>query len=68
MKNSKVLLQHQKFANEKGLLVDGEYEFKTLADANEYARLRCEWWGSNLVYLGAEAKGENFYPMFNVFD
>lgn len=42
--------------------------YPTREMANEYARLQCEWWGSNLVYLGAEEKNGLFYPYFNVWD
>jgi hypothetical protein len=45
-----------------------EYAFKTQADANEYAKLKCEWWGSNLVYLGAAEKNGLWHPGFNVWD
>ena len=37
-------------------------------DANEYAKLICKWWGSNLVYLGAELIDGYYFPQFNVFD
>jgi hypothetical protein len=37
-------------------------------DANKYAKLKCEWWGSNLVYLGAELIDGYYFPQFNVFD
>lgn len=64
--------KHAQFEREKAVLVKGkysdEYAFKTQADANEYARLKCEWWGSNLVYLGAQEKDGFWYPGFNVWD
>lgn len=37
-------------------------------DANEFARLKKKWWGSNLVILGAELIDGYYYPQFNVFD
>lgn len=36
--------------------------------ALEFATLKVEWWGSNLVFLGVEEKSGKFYPCFNVFD
>ena len=42
--------------------------YSTRAQANEFARLQCEWWGSNLVYLGAEEKKGLFIPYFNIWD
>lgn len=42
--------------------------YKTAAEAHEFARLKCDYWGSSLVYLGAEQLNNLFYPGFNVWD
>jgi hypothetical protein len=48
---------------------NGNGGFTTPEQANEYAQIRCAWWGSNLVYLGCSQKEDGFfYPGFNVFD
>jgi hypothetical protein len=46
----------------------GDDGFKTPELATEYARLKTDWWGSNLVYLGNEEVDGLFYPKFNSFD
>ncbi len=45
---------------------NGGLETKELAA--EFAKLKLDWWGSNLVFLGIEEKAGKFYPSFNVFD
>ena len=37
-------------------------------EANEYAKLKIEWWGSNLIYVGCDELEGYFYPKFNVWD
>ena len=55
-----------KFQNEYGDNSDG---FPTKELASEYARLKRQWWGSNLVFLGVEAQVDGKYKaFFNVFD
>jgi len=62
-------LKHKEFETEREVVDPSNVSaFKTQADANEYARLKCEWWGSNLVYLGAEEKNGLWYPGFNVWN
>jgi hypothetical protein len=61
-------LKHKIFEIENGVLINGDYAFKTREDANQYAKLKCEWWGSNLIYLGAEEKNGLFYCGFNVWN
>ena len=62
-------LAHNKFMVEHGIIVEGnDYGFKTHSDANKYAKLKCEWWGSNLVYLGAKEENGLWFPGFNVWD
>jgi len=56
------------FAKQKGLNINYNWCFKTIEDANEYAKLKCEWWGSNLIYLGSKNIDGYFYPGFNVWD
>ena len=64
----KTTLDHAIFEKENGVLINGNYGFKTLDDANHYAKLYCDWWGYNLVYLGAEEKNGLFYCGFNVWN
>lgn len=46
---------------------NGGYHTEELA--GEYAAIYCDWWGSNLVYLGCKQKEDGcYYPFFNVFD
>jgi hypothetical protein len=45
-----------------------EIGYLTLEQANEFSRLQCGWWGSNLIYLGAEEKQGLFVPYFNIWD
>jgi len=40
--------------------------FATSELASKYARLRLEWWGSNLVFLGIEEKNGRFFPGFGL--
>lgn len=47
---------------------NGENGFSTLELAGQFAKLKSEWWGSNLVILETEEKDGRFYPAFNVFD
>jgi hypothetical protein len=61
--SDKALNKFNAFKNEHG-----NEGFKTLELANTYAKLKCEWWGSNLVVLPIEEKNGLFYPRFNVFD
>ena len=46
----------------------GDEGFSTSELSAEYARLKMDWWGSNLVYIGTEQEDGRFYPKFNVFD
>lgn len=47
---------------------DGNGGFSNSESAREYAKMKLEWWGSNLVFLGVEERNGMFYPGFNVFD
>lgn len=47
---------------------NGENGFETLELAGQFATLKRDWWGSNLVILETEEKDARFYPTFNVFD
>lgn len=60
---NKALDKFNAFKNEYG-----NEGFKTLELANTYSKLKCDWWGSNLVVLPTEEKDGLFYPKFNVFD
>jgi len=61
--------KHREFEKENGVISsNGEIGYKSKSDANEYARLKCQWWGSNLVYLGAAEKNGLWFPGFNVWD
>lgn len=63
------MLKHKEFENENGVISSsGDIGYKSKSDANEYARLKCQWWGSNLVYLGAAEKDGLWFPGFNVWD
>ena len=53
------------FRDEHG---NGENGFPTKELAVEYAKLYCDWWGSNLVFLGIQEKDRMFHPGFNVWD
>jgi|LauGreDrversion4_2_1035121.scaffolds.fasta_scaffold2604658_1 hypothetical protein len=56
------------FAKQKGLNINSTWCFKSEEEANEYAKLKIEWWGSNLVYLGCDIIEGFFSPKFNVWD
>lgn len=45
-----------------------DFGFPTKELANEYARLKCDWWGSNLVYLGIQEINNLYFPGFNVWN
>lgn len=47
---------------------NGENGFNTIELAGEFAKLKRDWWGNNLVILETEEKNGRFYPKFNVFD
>jgi hypothetical protein len=68
----KTELKHKEFELKNGVPVlsmhSPNYGYRTQAEANEYAKLKCEWWGSNLVYLGAEEKNGLWFPGFNVWN
>lgn len=46
----------------------GNDGFATLELAHTFAKLKCAWWGSNLVVLPVEEIDGLFYPRFNVWD
>lgn len=63
--NDQNLNKFNSFRNYHG---NGENGFETIELAGEYAKLKREWWGSNLVILETIEKEGRFYPQLNVFD
>ena len=56
------------FAKQFGTNINSNWAFKSETEANEYAKLKIEWWGSNLIYVGCDELEGYFYPKFNVWD
>ncbi len=47
----------------------GTENFTTIELAQQYAKLKMDWWGGNLVFLGIDTEADGtFSPKFNVFD
>ena len=47
----------------------GNEKFPTVDLAQQYANLKMDWWGSNLVFLGIDEEPDGtFSPKFNLFD
>lgn len=59
---------HTLYLHLYGVRTDSGLAFPSRELADHYASLRCQAWGGNLAYLGAEEKGGLFYPEFNLFD
>lgn len=73
MKTTADTMPHREYEKLKGIRIKDntgyvQYGYTTQEEANEFARLYCFWWGSNLVYLGAEQKNDLYFPKFNVWD
>lgn len=67
MKNE--ILKHIEFEKSNLIIIDNVYSgYDSKEKADTFAELKCKWWGSNLVYLGAEFKHGVWIPYFNVWD